>query len=204
MSDINVYYAETDVSIGVGEALGFFGSSGFGDPLSLNEYNGRTFITTVNGSTEYEECDNCRKISSTGVIVGQAGSGIDLLNLPNYLATINVRFTHPQSVLIQNARLIAFDGTNQDIAPTGVDIYGAEIIHTNRFQTEIGIGDTSWVKMGGSGVQLNLVDSPGISGISPLGPATTSTRHDWYIALSVVPTIPGDKTFSFRFDLEYI
>ncbi len=204
MSDINLYYAETDVKIEIGEALGFFGSGGFGDPLSLGEYNGRTFATTANGTTPFEECDNCKKISSSSVIVGQNGSGINIKNLPNYLATINLRFTHPQAVLIQNARLIAFNGTDQTVAPSGLDVYGAEIIHTSRLQSATGVGDASWLKMEGSGVQLDLVDSPATSGISPLGPASTDTRHDWYVALSVVPTVPGDKIFSFRADLEYI
>ncbi len=204
MSEIDIYYAETDVKINTGEALGFFGSEGFGDPLSLGEYNGRTFVTTTNGSTPYEECDNCRKISSSELIVGQEGSGINLRNLPNYLATINLRFTHPQAVLVQNIRLIAFNGTDQDVSPSGLDVYGAEIIHTSRFQSVTGVGDASWLKMQGSGVPLNLVDSPGISGISPLGPATADVRHDWYVAFSVTPTVPGDKTFSFRADVEYI
>jgi hypothetical protein len=204
MSEINVYYAETDVKINTGEALGFFGSDGFGDPLSLGEYNGRTFVTTINGSTQYEECDNCRKTSSSGLIVGQCGSGIVLRHLPNYLATINVRFTHPQAVLVQNARLIAFNGTDQDVSPSGLDVYGGEIIHTSRLQSITGVGDASWLQMQGSGTPLGLVDSPGISGISPLGPASTDVRHDWYVAFSVVPTVPGDKTFSFRADLEYI
>lgn len=204
MSEIDVYYAETDVKIDTGQSLGFFGPDGFGDPLSLSEFNGRTFITTIDGSTPYEECDNCRRISSSSVVIGQTGSGINIRNLPNYLATINLRFTHPESVLIQNARLIAFDGTDQEIAPVGLDVYGAEIIHTSRLQTDTGTGDTSWLKMEGSGVQLSLVDSPGTSGISPLGPATTDTRHDWYIALSVVPTTPADKTFNFISELEYI
>ncbi len=204
MADINIYYAETDVKIEIGEALGFFGPDGFGDPLSLNEYNGRTFITTVTGSTAYEECDNCKRISSSSVIVGQTGSGINIRNLPNYLSTINLRFTHPEAVLVQNARLIAFDGTDQDVAPVGLDVYGAEIIHTSRLQSVTGTGDTVWSLLAGSGQQLNLVDSPGISGLSPLGPATISTRHDWYVALSVTPTVPGDRTFSLRADLEYI
>lgn len=204
MSEINIYIAETDVKIDTGEALGFFGSNGFGDPLSLNEFNGRTFITTPSGSAAYEECDNCRRNSSSTVIVGQTGSGINLQNLPNYLATMNLRFTHPQAVLIQNAKLIAFDGDDISNAPTGLNVYGAEIIHTSRLQTNTGTGDTTWIEMAGSGQQLDLVDSPGVSGLSPLGPATLSTRHDWYCAISVTPTIPGDKTFGFRVDLEYI
>lgn len=197
MAEIKMYIGENDISIGTGQALGFFGPAGFGDPLSLNEFNGRTFVTDDDGSTEFAECDNCRRISSSNVVIGQTGTGIDIRNLPNYLATINLRFTHPQAVLVQNAQLIA-------VVPTGLDIYGAEIIHTSRLQTETGTGDTSWVAMGGSGQILNLVDSPATSGLSPFGPASTDTRHDWYIALSTTPTLPGDKQFSFQADLEYI
>jgi len=204
MSKVNVYIAETDIKIDNGEALGFYGYNGFGSPLSLNEFNGRTFVTNIAGSIAYEECDNCRRTSASGVIIGQTGSGINLQNLPNYLATINLRFTHPQPVLIQNARLIVFDGSDTGNAPTGLNVYGAEIIHTSKLQTDTGTGDSVWTLMQGSVTQLNLVDSPGTSGISPLGPATTDTRHDWYVALSASPTTPGDKTFSFRIDLEYI
>jgi len=204
MARIDLYVAETDIKISTGRAIGFFGPDGFGDPLSLNEFNGRTFVTNTGGSIAYEECDNCRRISSSGVIIGQIGNGINLQNLPNYLSTINLRFTHPQDVLVQNARLIAFDGTDPDVAPTGIDVYGAEIIHTSRLQSVTGTGDTVWTKMEGTSQSLTLVDSPGISGISPFGPATTDTRHDWYVALSVCPTTPGDKNFSFRSDIEYI
>jgi len=199
-----MYIAETDVRIDTGEALGFFGPDGFGDPLSLNEFNGRTFVTNTAGSVAKEECDNCRRSSSSGVIIGQTGTGISLINLPNYLATANIRFTHPQEVLVQNAKLIAFDGSVLANAPTGLNVYGAEIIHTSRLQTDSGTGDTTWTLMAGSGTSLPLVNSPGTSGISPLGPATTDTRHDWYVALSVSPTTPGDKTFGFKVDLEYI
>ncbi len=204
MAEINMHIAETDVKLDVGDALGFFGPDGFDDPLSLNEFNGRTFVTTPTGVIASEECDNCRRISSSGVVIGQTGTGINIRNLPNYLATINLRFTHPQSVLVQNARLVAFDGTDVNNAPTGVDMYGAEIIHTSRLQTDTGTGDTAWILMGGSSQPVNLVASPGTSGLSPLGPATTSIRHDWYVALSVAPTIPSDKQFSFRVDLEFI
>ncbi len=204
MSEIDMYIAETDIKIDTGEALGFFGPAGFGDPLSLGEFNGRTFATTPNGATEYEECDNCRRISSSEVVIGQTGDGINILNLPNYLATVNIRFTHPQAVLVQNARLIAFDGTDVSNAPTGLSVYGAEIIHTSRLQTASGTGDTSWTLMQGSGSQVNLVDSPATSGLSPTGPASLSVRHDWYVALSVTPTIPSDKQFSLRTDLEYV
>lgn len=204
MSDINMFVAENGIKIDTGEALGFFGPNGFGDPLSLNEFNGRTFITNPSGSVALEEGDNCLKVSTSGLIIGQIGDEINLQNLPNYLTTINLRFTHPQEVLVQDVRLIAFDGIDPDNAPSGLDVFGAEIIHTSRLQTDTGTGDTLWLQLTGSSQQLDLVDSPATSGISPLGPASLDTRHDWYIALSVTPTVPGDKTFSFRIDLEFI
>ncbi len=204
MSQIDMYIAENDVKIDAGEALGFFGLNGFGDPLSLNEFNGRTFITNSSGTVSYEECDNCKRISSSGVIVGQTGNGINLINLPNYLTTVNVRFTHPQSVLVQNVKLIAFDGVSELNDPVGINIYAADIIHTSRFQSTTGTGDSVWTKIAGSGQQLNMIDSPGTSGLSPLGPATSDIRHDWYIPISVSPTTPSAKTFSLRIDLEFI
>ena len=73
MAEVKIYVAETDVSIDAGESLGFFGPAGFGDPLSLAEFNGRTFITNSSGSVSYEECDNCKKVSTSGVVIGQVG-----------------------------------------------------------------------------------------------------------------------------------
>ncbi len=204
MSDINIFVAENGIKIDTDEALGFFGPNGFGDSLSLNEFNGRTFITNPSGSVASEEGDNCRKVSTSGLIIGQIGDEVNLQNLPNYLTTINLRFTHPEAVLVQNVRFIAFDGIDPDNAPSGLDVFGAEIIHTSRLQTVTGTGDTVWTQMTGSGQQLNLVDSPGTSGLSPSGPATLDIRHDWFLAISVAPTLPGNRTFSFRVDLEFI
>lgn len=204
MSEINVYVAETDISLGSTDYLGFFGEEGFGNPLSLEEFNGRTFITSADGGTEGAECDNNKRISTSGVLVGQTGSGIALTRLPNYLATMNVRFTHTELVIVQNAQMIAYDGSNIANAPNGLTVYGAEVIHTDREQTDVGLGDSVWTLLEGSGTPLFLVESPATSGLSPAGPASLDTRHDWYVAMSVAPTTPGNKTFMFRFDLEFV
>jgi hypothetical protein len=204
MATLSVHTAETDVTIGTGEALGFFGSDSFGDPIAIGEYNGRTFITTPSGTTQYEECDNCKYLNTSGVIVGQTGNGINLQRLPNYLATMNIRFTHPVDAIIQNAFLTIYEDEDLLDAPDGLTVYAAEIIHTSKLQTATGTGDTNWVQMLGSSQKLSLVASPGTSGLSPSGPATQDTRHDWYVAVTVTPTTPGDKTFGFKVDLEYI
>jgi len=204
MSEINVYVAETDVSLGSTDYLGFFGEQGFGNPLSLEEFNSRTFITSVDGGSEGAECDNNKRTSVSGVLVGQTGSGINLTQLPNFLATMNVRFTHTESVIVQGAQMIAYDGSNIATAPDGLNVYGAEIIHTDREQTDVGLGDSVWTALAGSGTPLFLVESPATSGFSPAGPGSLDTRHDWYVSMSVEPTTPGNKTFMFRFDLEFV
>lgn len=213
MAEINVYIAETDTKIETGEALGFFGDDGFGDTIPLNSYNGRTFITSSSGITEGTEGDNCKLIVAgswsgvggvSGVIPGQAGSGIALRSLPNYLSTMNIRFTHPLDVIVQNAELIVYDGADIAIKPSGLRVFSAEIIHTSRIQTQTGSGDETWQEMDGTTEVLPLVDSPATSGFSPLGPGSLDTQHDWYVALSLTPTLPGNKNFAMRVDLEYI
>lgn len=213
MAEINIFIAETNAFIGTTEALGFFGDEGFGDPINLNEYNGRTFISSADGSTEGVECDNCKltTIGSwsgiggvSGIIAGQLGSGISLRSLPNYLSTMNIRFTHPIDVIIQNAKLTVYDGNNIDTRPSGIRIFCAEIIHTSQIQTETGAGDEIWQEMDATVEVLPLVDSPATSGFSPLGPGSLDTRHDWYVAMSLAPTLPGDKQFAMKVDCEYI
>jgi len=204
MAALSIHIAETDVNIGTGEALGFFGPDGFGDPIVIGEYNGRTFITTPSGTSEYEECDNCKYLSSSGVIVGQTGNGIHLQQLPNYLATINIRFTHTSDVLVQNASMTVYEDADLLDTPDGLTVYAAEIIHTSKIQDGTGTGDSAWIEMQGSSQTLTLVDSPGTSGLSPSGPATQDDRHDWYVAMTLTPTTPGDKTFGFKVDLEYV
>ena len=213
MAEINIFIAETDAKIETGQALGFFGDDGFGDPIDLGSYNGRTFITDPNGVSQSEECDNCKLTIAgswsgvggvSGVILGQTGSGVALRQVPNYLSTMNIRFTHPTEVIIQNAELTVYDGESLALMPEGLRVFAAEIIHTSRIQDSVGAGDEVWQEMDAENEVLPLVDSPAISGFSPLGPGSLDTQHDWYVALSVVPTAPGDKSFAMRVDLEYI
>jgi len=213
MAEINIFVAETDTKIESGEALGFFGDDGFGDPMGLNTYNGRSFIVSSDGSTPGAECDNCKLTTTgswsgvggvSGVIIGQAGSGISLRSLPNYLSSFNIRFEHTSQVIVQNSELTVYDGSSIDNRPSGLRIFCSEIIHTSRIQEESGSGDEVWIEMDASTNVLPLVDSPATSGLSPLGPGSLDTRHDWYVAFSLTPREPGDKIFAMRMELEYI
>lgn len=212
MANLDIYLAE-NFQLPSSSGIGFFGEDGFGDSIDLNAFNSRTFVTNSSGTVEGFEADNCKLTTQgswsgvggvSGVIIGQTGSGIHIRSLPNYLATINVRFTHTESVRTQNANLFVYDGVTQTTAPTGIDVFCAEIIHTDEEQTQNGTGDSIWQEIGGSGSELGLISSPGTSGLRPLGPATEDTRHDWYVAMSVRPTTPNNKTFGFGVSFEFI
>lgn len=204
-AEINLFLAENETKVDTGQAIGFFAEQGFGDPLSVGEYNSRTYAVGSSGGTpEVFEADNNKFRDISGVIVGQTGSGILLTQLPNFLSSINIRFSNTSSaVRTQNAFMRIHSGDKIN-APSGMTILSAEIIHTNTAQDNTGVGDSQWLTIAGSGSELGLVDSPGTSGFSPFGPATTDTRHDWYVAMSVKPDLPGDKVFHILVQLEYL
>lgn len=202
------FYAGEDFDIydltGEGSGIGFFGD-GFGVSIPVGMYNSRTFITNSFGTIQGPEVDNCKYDSPTGVILGQTGVPVLLTQVPNYLATINPRFTHSSSVKVTNAEFRIFDRTNINNPAVGVTCFAAEVIHPDNTQTNNGSGDSSWVEVGGSGSVLSLVDSPGTSGLSPSGVNTYDTRHDWYIMISVSPDSIGSKTqFGAYISLEYL
>ena len=211
MPTLEVYVGEDQV-LPAGAALGFYGDDGWNDPIGLGEFNGRTFVTDPGGASENFECNNCKLLATgswsgvggaSGVILGQVGSGLLLDEVPNYLATLNVRFTHGQNCSVQNAVFFAYDGSNPDNGPSGLGVFCAEIMHTGEVQDNTGLGDDVWRRVNGRINAIDLIDSPGTSGLRPDGPLTIDTRHDWYVAMSVSPTRPGNKGFSFCFECEY-
>jgi hypothetical protein len=189
------FYAGEDFALhdATGSGLGFFGD-GFGVSLGIGQYNSRTFITNSAGSSEGPEVDNIKYTASNSGIIGQAGSSVLLTQIPNYKATLNARFEHASAVKVTNTEFRIFDRNNINNPASGLTCRVAEIIHPDTSQTNNGSGDATWSTLGGSGTVLDLVDSPGVSGLSPSGANTTSTRHDWYLAISVSPDTVGAKT----------
>ncbi len=205
MASIDYYSGENfNIANLAGSGLGFYGDSGFGYSVAVGSYNGRTFITDSTGTSQGSEVDNNKYNSSTTVIVGQAGSGISLLALPNYLTTLNIRFTHGSNVQTQNAKVYGYDRFNKNNDPSGVNLYVAQVVHPPTTQTATGSGNASWTNLKGSGTTLSLTAGPGISGLSPNGSATSASQHDWYLAMSASPSSVGAKTFGLFFELEYL
>lgn len=205
---INIYLGE-DQLLPDGSGIGFYGDDGFNSPVLIGEYNGRSFVTNEDGSEEGFECNNIKKISTSGLIYGQTGSGITLTSLPNTLATFNIRFEYSTQVRTLSGRLYVFDGSlsgttpNIDNDPSGLTAYCAEIRHVSEIQDDDGLGDSTWQDIHGS-TYLDVVSSPGTSGLRPNGSLTQDTRHDWYIAMSCTPEEFGDKQFAMYFETEFI
>lgn len=211
MATLNLYAGENTL-VPANLGLGFFGNDGFGAPVIVGEYQGRTFIANASGTSENFECNNNKYLAPSSVLHGQAGSGILLTELPNELATINIRFTHGNPIYTQFGKMYIYDGTSDGIVPnkttppTGMDFYGAEIIHPTNIQTNVGNGDGTWNEITTSGSNwLTLTNSPGTLGVRDGGPSyILDDRHDWYVALSCSPTQLGSKQFGVLVELEYL
>lgn len=130
---------------------------------------------------------------------------IELRKLPNYLSTLNVRFTSSSNVNVTNGlfEILSTDGTT---SPSGIDFKMAEIIHPSTSKSVIGSGDASWQDLPSStGVssdtKLSVTDNPGVSGLVF---GVSSNRHDWFVAISKKDVDIGVKDFTIKFTVDYL
>lgn len=187
-----------------GSGLGFYGTN-FGDAVGVGYYQDRTFITDSAGAVEGAEANNIKYLNIGSGILGQAGSGIPLIAMPNYQATLNPRFTNDTPCKTQNVKCYAYDRSSINNDPSGLTCKMAQLIHPSIVQTSTGSGDTTWQTPHGSSSVMTLASSPGVSGLSPSGTATISTVHDWYLAISPSPdTIGSHSAFGLFLSLEYL
>lgn len=191
-----------------GSGIGFFGAGGAFSSVRLNEYQDRTYISNAAGTVVGAEIDNVKYVNATGALVSRGGvtdATMILTNIPNYKSTLNINFSHGSAVATQNAKLYVYDRTNLASGPSGVICQIAEIRNPFPLTTGVGSGDSSWTNAIGTTTYLNLVSSPGNSGLRPSGAVTTSTVHDWYVVLSASPTGIGSQTnFGLYFTTEYL
>lgn len=205
-------FAGEDTLVSASSGLGFFGDDGFDAAIAVGSYNGHTFVTNASGTIQSFECNNNKYDGASEVIHGQSGSGISLQNLPNELATMNIRFTHGAAVYCQQVKMYIFDGSftggsaNKTIPADNLTFYAAEIRHRSRLQTlESSYSDAAWSDVSSSGSNyIAVVNSPGLNGAREGGFEELSDQHDWYIAMSCTPTQLGDKQFGMTFELEYL
>lgn len=187
-----------------GSGLGFYGAGGFGTSVGVGEYNDTVFITNSNGTVQGPQVDCIKYLNSASGTINSSVSGQLLTKIPNYFAQLNVRFEHTSAVTTQNVKFRVYDRTSINNNPSGVTCKVAELIHPDTVQNNNGSGDSTWTTVYGSGSVLDLVASPGLSGERPNGASTSSTRHDWFLAITASPDSVGSKLFAGYVELEYL
>ena len=200
------FHAGTAGSIAnlAGSGLGFFGSS-FGDSVEVNEYQDTTYITDGTGSEHGAVCENTKWAHENSGIQSDAGL-LNLQYIPNRLATLNIRFTNDTAVKTQNVQLRIFDRSNINNGASGVLTKVAELRHPAIEDSVIDHNsDDSWSTPNGSSFIMDLISSPGESGLRPDGANTEDTIHDHYLVISASPDSIGSKTmFGLFASLEYL
>lgn len=201
MAQIDFYAATFNLN---GSGLGFYGI-GFGNSVDVGAYQDTTFITNSAGTAQGAQVNNIKYNNASSGIINSASSGVWLTQIPNYLATLNVRFTHGSAVKVQNTKFYVYDRSSINNDPSGVLQYCAEVCHVSPIQDNNGSGDTTWQNIHGSGSILSLTPSPNISGIYGNGSSTVaSTIHDWYINLTASPSSVGSKLYAGYVSTEYL
>lgn len=216
-----------------GSGLGFYGDD-YGISVPVGQFQNSTWVTNSNGTaTDQYRLNNTKYVSSgTTSINGTVAK--QNWQIPNYLAPLNIRFTHDEAVKVQNCKLRIFDRNNINRQASGVSTMVYEVRHPNGSESVSGLSfrgnganNHNWKEFDPVFVMtdLDLTASPGISGlntnsddatrpaeqngftsyISTSGAAHMSTRHDWYLALSASPDSIGSKTqYGLYFTCEYL
>ncbi len=211
MASINFYAANGlegpfDIDM-AGSGLGFFGAGGFGRSVRVGEYQDNTYVTDGNGVVQGPQSNNVKWVDAgSGELPGD--TVLNLLDVPNASATLNIQFTHATPVQVQNAELCIYDRNDTDAGPSGVTTKAYETLHPCVTQSGLlGSGDATWSTPAGSSV-LEMAQSPGLSGLYA-GDGSLSVHedetHDWFACLSASPDSIGSKTqFGLHFAVEYL
>lgn len=213
------------INHGAGSGLGFYGN-GYGISVPVGQYQSTTWVTNANGTAnDSYQLNNTKYMSISGVSSNGANAIVNS-GLPNYLAPLNIRFTHDTPVRTQNCRLRIFDRNDISKHASGVETQVYEVRHPNTTQSvpglsHRGVAGHAWAEfdptLGGTPPDLAFTASPGVSGLNGVGSSDlslgattiagadhTSTRHDWYCALSSAPQGVGSKLYGLYFTLEYL
>jgi hypothetical protein len=187
-----------------GSGLGFYGST-FGNSVAVGAYQTTTWITDSNGTVQGPQVENIKWTHPNSGSINGADSKA-LLDIPNHLATLRIRFNHSTAVKTQNEQLRIYDRSSISNDPSGVLCKVAEIAHPSTTQTgTLGSGDSSWKTPTGSSVVMTLgFSSPGQSGHRPNSTNTQDMNHDYHFALSSSPNSIGSKLFALYFQCEYL
>jgi len=163
--------------IASGSFIGFYGDT-FNSSIPLDNYNTSTFVTNRVGTTNagilptftyttpgYAIWHNPTRGESSGSI----GSALDG---SGESMTLHIQITSGSAVSLSSVNLFAYEGISITSAPTEVTVRGFES------------GSADWTIMGGQTAPLALTPH-----------LTMSNTHDYYIGLSLSPTVKGASTY---------
>jgi len=241
-ANINVDNSNKLIAHELGSGLGFYGAN-YGVSVPIGSTQDSTWITNSTGTEASHQLKlhNNKKVDKgttltegTVLVNTSTGTATNIDKLPNYLAPLNIRFTHTEEVRVQNCKLRIFDRRNVADHASGVVTYVYEARHpadivsvTNLEHRGITDGDY-WTEFdsadSASPADMIFTDSPGISGFnstladdanddkwndasdkSTEGNLHSSVQHDWYTSISAEPVTIGSKTdFGLYFTLEYL
>lgn len=162
------------------DVLQFAGGS-FNAAITVDTYQTSMHVDAAGaGTTDNAAGDspnNVKYISNTQGLWDTATE--DITDLLTTEATLHILFTDASSVETSSAVFYAHQTATTD-APTSVSFWACEA------------GDGSWTGAEGSGSSLSLDDQ-----------ATSTTDHDFYVAVSAAPNSIGSKSFTLRAELTY-
>lgn len=183
--------------------IGFFGPEGSGSYVPVGQWNSTTYIVHGDPWIPYAQIQNIAyHASNSGIVDGVIP--LHLRSIPNYQATLNIRFDQDHPVRIFNARCNLYDGDDLDNPPYGWNARLAEVIHTSKIQTNTGTGDQTW-HIASTGESISLTNNPGPTGAYAGRYVFDGyERHDWYVAISVSPEQVGSRTAGLNVYLEYL
>lgn len=186
-----------------GSGLQFFGSAA-GNSVAVGEYQQTTYIGNGDGTQTGSQINNVKYLNPMSGYIGSATSGVQVRCIPNYLATLNINFSHTSAVKTQNAKIYIYDRSNILNGASGVTTKFYESVHCTPTNVLDGSGAVFWSSPQGSSY-VDLTASPGQSGTRINGPNTTQNTHDWYCNLSQSPDSIGSKTLNgLFFSVEYL
>lgn len=199
-------------SAGVAFGFGVADINGSLQYQKIGDYQDVTFSATTKGGIGIsQQINNVKYLTSSTASVGallSTGTAptLNLTNIPNYCASLNLRVTSGSSVRINKCNLYFHTGQTSGVSPVQFDIKYFECFHVSTGTGVAGSGLTSWGTIAASSTSLvPLRGNPGMSGVNPSGSTAAGTQHDWYICFSATPVRTySAASFNISCMIEYV
>ena len=173
------------LSVGATDRVWWNGGTAPTDNVVVGSYQDYTLIADSSNAhlCTTNHVNNTKWIADSGAssvsLNGAGNSNVTALTTAN--AGLKFNFSDGASVVTQNGKFYAYDGTTDATAMAGVTFKALEAAVSS-----------AWVTANGLGAALTLQDD------------TSATSHDFFIATSVSPTSTGAKTGKVKISLTYV